>query len=79
MTGTDRGRRPALRTYRTLLACGALEAVALAVTTIARGDLQSALAAVAVVSGGAFLLSLTRLLAMGGRSASRARLSATPT
>jgi hypothetical protein len=61
--------RPARRPYRTLLVSAALAALALGATMIVDGDWQSALAAVAGFTGGAFLLSLTRLLANGERPA----------
>jgi hypothetical protein len=54
-----------MRTYRTLLVSGALAPLALGASMIAHGDMQAALAAFAELSGGAFLLSLTRLLAIG--------------
>jgi hypothetical protein len=77
-------RTPAMRTYRTLLVSGALAALAVAATMIVPGDWQAALAAFAAITGGAFLLSLTRLLAIGERlawpapSAPRRRAPARP-
>jgi hypothetical protein len=59
----------AKRTYRTLLVSGALAALAVGGTTIADGDWQAALAGLGGLPGGAFLLSLTRLLAMSERPA----------
>jgi hypothetical protein len=56
-----------MRTYATLLVSGALAPLTLGVTTIAHGDLQSTLVAVAGISGGAFLMCVTRLLAVGER------------
>jgi hypothetical protein len=69
---TDCEGTPAMRTYGTLLVSGALAPLALAATMIAHGDWQPALAAFAGLSGGVFLLSLTRLLAIGERPAWRA-------
>jgi hypothetical protein len=66
---TDREGTPAIRTYRTLLVSGALVPLALGAAMIAQGDWQPALAALAGLIGGAFLLSLTRLLAIGERLA----------
>ena len=66
---TDRGRTPAMRTYRTLLVSGALAPLALGATMIVHGDWQAALWAFGGLPGGAFLLSLTRLLAVGERLA----------
>ena len=60
---------PAMRTYRSFLGSGALAALALGAATIADGDGQSALVAFAGFSGGAFLVSLRRLLATGERPA----------
>jgi hypothetical protein len=54
-----------MRTYRTLLVSGALAAVTLGAAMIVHGDWQPALASFAGLAGGAFLLSLTRLLAIG--------------
>jgi hypothetical protein len=64
---TDPEGTPAMRTYRTLLVSGALAALTWAATMIVHGHWQSALAAFAGLCGGAFLLSLTRLLAIGDR------------
>jgi hypothetical protein len=69
---TDCERTPAMRTYRTLLVSGALAALTLGATMIVPGDWQAALAAFAGITGGGFLLSLTRLLAIGERLASPA-------
>jgi hypothetical protein len=74
------------RTYRTFLVSGALAALMLGATMIWHGDWQPVLGAFAGLSGGAFLLSLTRLMAIGERPAApappgprlRARLSSTP-
>jgi hypothetical protein len=67
-------------TYRTLLGSGALAALLLGAAMIMDGDWQAALPAAAGLSGGAFLMSLIRLLAIGERPAPRpaARLSSTP-
>jgi hypothetical protein len=62
---TDCEGHPAMRTYRTLLVSGALAAAAAAAAMIMHGDWQAALVAFAGLTGGAFLLSLTRLLAIG--------------
>jgi hypothetical protein len=62
-------RTPAMRIHRTLLMSGALAALAWGAAMIMQGDLQSALAAFAGLTGGAFLLTLTRLLAIGERPA----------
>jgi hypothetical protein len=70
-----------MRTYRTLLVSGALAAVTLGAAMIVHGDWQPALASFAGLAGGAFLLSLTRLLAIGDRpapSAPRRRVLARP-
>jgi hypothetical protein len=56
-----------LKTYRTLLVSGALATLALGATMIAQGDWQPPFAAVGWLSGGIFLMSLTRLLAMADR------------
>jgi hypothetical protein len=61
---SDREGTPAVRTYRTLVVSGALAPLALAAATIAHGDWQPALAAFAGLTIGAFVLSLTRLLAI---------------
>jgi hypothetical protein len=66
---TDREGTPAMRTYRALLVSGALAPLALGATMIVHGDWQAALWALAALTGGAFLLSLTRLLAIGERLA----------
>jgi hypothetical protein len=66
---THRQGTPAMRTYRALVVSGPLAALALGATMIAQGDWQSALGALAGLSGGAFLLTLTRLLAIGERPA----------
>jgi hypothetical protein len=66
---TDREGTPAMRAHRTLLVSGALVPLALGAAMIAQGDWQPALAALAGLIGGAFLLSLTRLLAIGERLA----------
>jgi hypothetical protein len=63
MTGT------AVRTYTALLVNGALAPLALGASMIAQGDWQPALAAFAGLTVVAFLLSLTRLLALGERPA----------
>jgi hypothetical protein len=62
---TYREGTTAMRTYRTLLASGALAPLALGAATIVHGEWQTALAALAGLIGVAFLLSLTRLLAIG--------------
>jgi hypothetical protein len=54
---------------RTLRVSGAVAALALGAATIVHGDWQPALAAFAGISGIAFLLFLTRLLALGERQA----------
>jgi hypothetical protein len=54
-----------MRTYRTLLVTGALAAVTLGAAMTVHGDWQPALASFAGLAGAAFLLSLTRLLAIG--------------
>jgi hypothetical protein len=64
---TDGEGTPATRSYRTLLVSGALAPLALGATMIVHGDWQAALWAFAGLTGGAFLLSLTRLLAIGER------------
>jgi hypothetical protein len=69
---TDCRGTPAMRTYRTLLVTGALASLALGATIIAHGDWQSSLLAFAGLTGGVFLLSLTRLLAIGEQPASPA-------
>jgi hypothetical protein len=66
---TDREGTGAMRTYSTLLVSGALAPLALGATMIVHGDWQPALAAFAGLTGGAFLLCLTRLLAIGERLA----------
>jgi hypothetical protein len=58
-----------MRTYRTLLVSGALAPLALGATMIVDGDWRAALPALAGLSGVVFLLSLTRLLAIGERLA----------
>jgi hypothetical protein len=65
MTRVEPDRSPALRTYTTLLVSGALAAFAAGAAMIARGDWQAAFVAFAGLALGAFLLSLTRLLAIG--------------
>jgi uncharacterized membrane protein YjjP (DUF1212 family) len=55
--------------YRTVLVSGALTPLAMAATMIVNGDWQSAFVGFAGLTGGAFLMSLTRLLAIGERSA----------
>jgi hypothetical protein len=81
---TDWEGTPAMRTYRTLLVSGALAALPGGAAMIVHGDWQAACAAFAGLAGGAFLLSLTRLLAIGDRpawkapSASRRRALARP-
>lgn len=62
---TDREGAAAMRTSGTLLVSGALAALALAATMIVHGGWQAAVVAFAGLTGGAFLLSLTRLLAIG--------------
>jgi hypothetical protein len=62
-----------MRTYRTLLVSAALAPLAMGATMIANGDWQAALAAVAGLTAGAFLIGLTRLLAIAERPASPAR------
>jgi hypothetical protein len=82
---TDWEGTPAMRTYRTLLVSGAMAALAGGTAMIVHGDWQAAFAAFAGLAGGAFLLSLTRLLAIGDRpgwaapSAPRRRALAGPT
>ena len=68
---------------RALLGSGALAALALGAAMIMDGDWQAALPAVSGLSGGAFLISQIRLLAIGERRARpharpAARLSSTP-
>jgi hypothetical protein len=65
-----------MRTHATLLVSGALVPVAMGATMIVHGDWQAALVASAGLTGGAFLLSLTRLLAIGERVAWPARAAA---
>jgi hypothetical protein len=60
---------PAMRTHRTLLVSGALAPLAWGASMIVHGDSQAALAAVAGLPAGAFLLSVTRLFAIGDRLA----------
>jgi hypothetical protein len=62
---TDWEGTPAMRTYRTLLMSGALAALAGGAAMIVHGDWQAASVAFAGLTGGAFLRSLTRLLAIG--------------
>jgi hypothetical protein len=66
---TDRKETPATRTHRTLLISGALGVLALGAATFVHSDWQAALTAFAGLTAGAFLLSLTRLLAIGERPA----------
>jgi hypothetical protein len=61
---TARQGTPAMRNYRALIASGALAPLPLGATMIVNGDWQSALWPFAALTGGAFLLSLIRLLAM---------------
>jgi hypothetical protein len=61
-----------MRTYRTLLLSGALAPLALGATMIVHGDWQAAFAAVAGLTAGAFLVGLTRLLAIAERPGSPA-------
>jgi hypothetical protein len=56
--------RSATRTYRSLLVSGTLASLALGAAMIVHGDWQSALWAFAWFTGVAFVLSLTRLLAV---------------
>jgi hypothetical protein len=65
----DRAVAPAMRTYRSLLASGALAVLALGAAVIAHGGGQSALVAFAGFNVGAFLVSLTRLVAIRERPA----------
>jgi hypothetical protein len=60
---------PAMRTYATVLVSGALVPVAMGATMIVHGDGQAALVAFAGLTGGAFLVGVTRLLAIGERRA----------
>ena len=64
---TPREGTPATRTYGTLLVTGALAPLAWGATMSVQGDWQAALAAFAGLTAGAFLLSLTLLLAIGER------------
>jgi hypothetical protein len=72
---TNREGTPATRTYGTLLVSGAVAPLAMAAAMIAHGGWQAALAAFAELTGIAFLLSLTRLLAIGGRDDQKPRAS----
>jgi hypothetical protein len=72
LRSSDRKGTQAVRTYRASLVSGALAALALGAATIVHGDWQSVLVAFAGLSGGALLLSLTRLLAAGERPAAPA-------
>jgi hypothetical protein len=79
--GGRHGRRE--NHVQALLGSGALAALALGAAMIMDGDWQAALPAVAGLSGGAFLISLIRLLAIGERPARpnprpAARLSSSP-
>jgi hypothetical protein len=69
---TDREGTRAMRTYRTLLVSGALAPLALGATMIVDSDWRAALPVFAGLAGVAFLLCLTRLLAIGERRARRA-------
>jgi hypothetical protein len=70
---TDREGTPAMRTHRALLVSGALALLASSASMIVHGDWQAALTAFAGPAAGAFLVSLTRLLAIGDRLALPAR------
>jgi hypothetical protein len=81
---TDRERTRAMRTHSTLLVSGALAPLAWGAMLILDTDWRGALGAFAGLAGIAFLLSLSRLLAIGERlarpapSASRRRAPARP-